>query len=94
MNLEWIEGPHDFLDNDPGDIHSYMVMMEDTYINILESKKVFIRDDYFSTSFKLERIEELIDFFLMEEEYDKCKKLYDIKKALEIKLILNKKMDI
>jgi hypothetical protein len=37
----------------------------------------------------LDRLEELLDFFIVEEDYDKCKELMSIKELLEIKLMIN-----
>jgi hypothetical protein len=52
---------------------------------ILEHRVDFLKDTYFTPSFKLERVKELIDFFELEEEFEKCQELQSLKDALEIK---------
>jgi hypothetical protein len=63
----------------------YRQFMYDNCEMILGHRIQFLKDSYFTPSFKLERIKELIDFFELEEEYEKCKDLETIKDALEIK---------
>ena len=48
----------------------------------------FLKDPYFSPAFKLERVKELVDFFELEEEFEKCADLQTLKDALEIKHLL------
>ena len=55
---------------------------------ILDHRVDFLKDTYFSPSFKLERVKELIDFFELEEEFEKCSDLQTLKDALEIKHLL------
>jgi hypothetical protein len=49
----------------------------------------FMRDDYFSPKYKLSRVQEMLDFFLLEDRYDKCEKLMYIKAALEVDYIIS-----
>ena len=49
----------------------------------------FMRDDCISPKYKLKRIQEMLDFFLLEEQYDKCEKLMYIKAALEVNYIIS-----
>jgi hypothetical protein len=55
---------------------------------ILDHRVDFLKDTYFTPSFKLERVKELIDFFELEEEFEKCSDLQTLKDALEIKHLL------
>ncbi len=62
----------------------YRNFMYENYEMIMEHKKHFITDQSFSTSFKCERVGELIDFFVLEEEFEKCDLLQKIYDALEV----------
>jgi len=62
----------------------YRAFMYENYSMIIKHKVEFIADNYFSTSFKCERIRELIDFFELEDEFEKCEKLKSIYEALEV----------
>lgn len=63
----------------------YCQFMYENCDMILQNRVEFLRDNYFTAAFKLERIKELIDFFELEEQYEKCKNLESLKDALEIK---------
>ena len=67
----------------------YREFMYENYEMIREHRIEFIKDSYFSPSFKLERIQELLDFFILEEEYEKCDVMLGLKSALEVKYIMN-----
>lgn len=62
----------------------YRAFMYENYSMIIKHKVEFITDDYFSTAFKCERVRELIDFFELEDEFEKCKNLKSIYEALEV----------
>jgi len=62
----------------------YRDFMYENYEMVMEHKTDFIKDSYFSTSFKCERIRELIDFFVLEEEFERCDILQKLFDALEV----------
>jgi len=70
------------------DYEDYKKLLTETYNMILKEKRSFMVDPYFSHAFKFERIQELIDFFVLEEEYEKCKELRKIREAIEIQNLL------
>lgn len=86
--MEW-EDENAFFDLDQESIQEYRDFMNENFEIIKRNKSYFLRDTTFSTSFKLERLEELLDFFIVEEDFDKCKELTPIKELLEIKLMIN-----
>jgi hypothetical protein len=88
MKIEW-EDENAFFDLDQESIQEYRDFMNENFEIIKRNKSYFLRDGSFSTSFKLDRLEELLDFFIVEEDYDKCKELMSIKELLEIKLMIN-----
>lgn len=88
MKREW-EDENAFFDLDQESIQEYRDFMNENFEIIKRNKSYFLRDRSFSTSFKLDRLEELLDFFIVEEDYDKCKQLMSIKELLEIKLMIN-----
>jgi hypothetical protein len=88
MKIEW-EDENAFFDLDQESIQEYRDFMNENFEIIKRNKSYFLRDTTFSTSFKLERLEELLDFFIVEEDFDKCKELTPIKELLEIKLMIN-----
>ena len=88
MKREW-EDENAFFDLDQESIQEYRDFMNENFEIIRRNKSYFLRDRSFSTSFKLDRLEELLDFFIVEEDYDKCKELMSIKELLEIKLMIN-----
>ena len=88
MKREW-EDENAFFDLDQESIQEYRDFMNENFEIIKRNKSYFLRDTSFSTSFKLDRLEELLDFFIVEEDYDKCKQLMSIKELLEIKLMIN-----
>ena len=65
----------------------YRAFMYENCEIILRNKFEFIADNYISASFKSERVQELLDFFLLEEEYEKCSDLIKIKEAVEIQFL-------
>jgi hypothetical protein len=65
----------------------YCMFMYENCEIILKNKFEFIADSHFSPSFKCERIQELLDFFLLEEQYEKCSELHKIKEAVEIQFL-------
>jgi hypothetical protein len=90
MRKEWENDP-EFLDIDPESIIEYRQFMVENFELIQRNKTYLLRENKISTSFKLERIDELLDFFLVEEDFEKCQELSSIKELLEIKLIINEK---
>lgn len=88
MRREW-EDENAFFDLDQESIQEYRDFMNENFEIIKRNKPYFLRDSSFSTSFKLDRLEELLDFFVVEEDFDKCKELIAIKDLLEIKLMIN-----
>ena len=86
--MEW-EDENAFFDLDQESIQEYRDFMNENFEIIRRNKSYFLRDRSFSTSFKLDRLEELLDFFIVEEDFDKCKELMSIKELLEIKLMIN-----
>jgi hypothetical protein len=73
---------------DPEGFEEYRDFMYENYDILLKNKISFIKDNWFSPDFKCERLQELLDFFLLEEEFEKCQKLESIKQALEIQQFL------
>ena len=63
--------------------------MEQTFDVIVRNKSTFLRDSSFSTPFKIERVDELLDFFVVDEDFERCSELSSIKELLEMKLIIN-----
>jgi hypothetical protein len=88
MRKDW-ESDSEFSDIDPASIREYREFMLDTFKLIQRNKSYFLRETKFPTHFKLERIDELLDFFVVEEDFEKCLELSSIKELLEIKLIIN-----
>ena len=62
------------------------VLYEKGYI--LKYKFEFISDPTFTSGFKCERVQEIIDFLLLEENYTQCAELLKIKNAVEIQYLL------
>lgn len=88
MNKKWERDP-EFFDIDPESIKEYRESMSHNFEVIKRNKFYFLRESKFSTSFKLERVDELLDFFIIEEDFEKCSELQNIKELLEIKLIID-----
>jgi hypothetical protein len=62
----------------------YRDFMYSNYDMIMKHRTFFISDKYFSTSFKCERVKELLDFFELEEDFEKCEKLKKLHSAVEV----------
>lgn len=62
-------------------------MLEQSLL-FFQNKREFIETPNFSTPFKLQRLEILIDFFQVEEEKEILAELFALKQALRIKKIL------
>ena len=88
MNKEWEKEP-EFSDLTPESIKEYRNFMEQTFDVIIRNKSTFLRDSSFSTPFKIERVDELLDFFVVDEDFERCSELSSIKELLEMKLIIN-----
>jgi len=88
MNNQWEKDP-EFSDLTPESIKEYRNFMEQTFDVIIRNKSTFLRDSSFSTPFKIERVDELLDFFVVDEDFERCSELYSIKELLEMKLIIN-----
>lgn len=63
----------------------YRDFMYQSFSVISSGYKEFIKDTDFSTKFKLERVQEMLDFFILEDEYSKCEELMNIRAALEVR---------
>jgi hypothetical protein len=88
MSKEWEKDP-EFSDLTPEAILEYREFMEQMFDVIRRNKSQFLRDPSFSTGFKLERIEELLDFFVVDGDFERCSELSSLKELLEMKLIIN-----
>jgi hypothetical protein len=88
MIKNWESDP-EFDDIDQESIEEYRQFMLDNFELIRRNKSYFLRENRFSIDFKLDRIGELLDFFIVEEDFEKCSELSSIKELLEIKLIIN-----
>lgn len=88
MSKEWEKDP-EFSDLTPEAILEYREFMEQMFDVIRRNKSQFLRDTSFSTGFKIERIEELLDFFVVDEDFERCSELSSLKELLEMKLIIN-----
>jgi len=62
----------------------YRNFMYDNYSMIMKYRRDFITDKYFSTLFKCERVKELIDFFELEEDFEKCAELKKLHAVVEV----------
>lgn len=74
----------DYILEDGEGFEEYRDFMYENYEMLVKHRNDFIIDSYFSTSFKCERVRELLDFFLFEEEFEKCDILQKIYDALEV----------
>jgi|TARA_R110000868_G_scaffold55252_2_gene171901 hypothetical protein len=88
MSKEWEKDP-EFSDLTPEAILEYREFMEQMFDVIRRNKSQFLRDPSFSTGFKIERIEELLDFFVVDGDFERCSELSSLKELLEMKLIIN-----
>lgn len=88
MTKNW-ESESEFSDIDPENIREYREFMMSTFHLIGRNKSYFLGETNFPTHFKLEKIDEMLDFFVVEEDFEKCSELSSIKELLEIKLIIN-----
>lgn len=62
----------------------YRDFMYTNYDAIIKHRSFFISDKYFSTAFKCERVKELLDFFELEEDFEKCSELKKLYAAVEV----------
>lgn len=83
-----IPNNHLFEGIDPDGFEEYRDSMYENYSVLFKNKLGFITYKGFSTTFKCERLQELLDFFLLEEEYEKCKEIEKIKQAIDVQLLL------
>ena len=88
MSKEWEKDP-EFSELTPEAILEYREFMEQMFDVIRRNKSQFLRDSSFSTGFKIERIEELLDFFVVDGDFERCSELSSLKELLEMKLIIN-----
>jgi hypothetical protein len=70
------------------EFEAYCQYMDETYHLLEENRFLFIGDKSLSPSFKCERLEELVDFFTLEEQYEKCAVLHKIRIAVEIEFLM------
>lgn len=87
MNREWEKDP-EFLDIDPETIGEYRDMMEKGFNLLMENKSYFLRENAFPVFLKIQKVDEMMDFFIVEEDFEKCQELQKVKDSLEIKLII------
>jgi len=73
---------------DPDGFAEYRDLMYNNYNILIQNKVEFIKDKWFTPSFKNQRLEELLDFFLLEEEYEKCNEIGKIKQAVDVQVLL------
>lgn len=88
INRNWEKEP-EFSDLSLESIKDYRDSMEQTYDVILRNRTQFIRDLSFPIQFKIDKMDELLDFFLIDGDLERSSKLYIIKDLLEMKLIIN-----
>jgi hypothetical protein len=79
----------DFFDLDPEIILAYRNYMSKNFKLIKKHKAYFLRDSRIPINSKVERLEELIDFLVLEGDFKKIEEIVEIKKALEIKMLIN-----
>jgi len=77
------------LDDFDAEFEEYRQFMFENAKQISKFKFEFIGDETFSSAFKCERIQELIDFLILEENYNECAELLKIKNAVEIQYLLD-----
>jgi hypothetical protein len=65
----------------------YVEFIHENYLMIASNRMEFIRDNTQTVRMKLERVQELLDFFCLEDDNEKCDVLDRIKGALEIKYV-------
>ena len=68
----------------------YREFMYSNYDMIMQHRTFFISDKYFSTLFKCERVKELIDFFELEEDFEKCAELKKLHAVVEVDHLFSK----
>lgn len=76
---------------DPGSIsefRKYQMSMRDEAKSFLENKKEFLACNYFSTDYKLIRLSELVDFFILEGAPEIADELSLMGEALRLKKML------
>lgn len=76
---------------DPGSIsefRKYQISMRDEARSFLENKSEFLRCSYFSTDYKLIRLSELVDFFILEGVNEVADELSLLGEALRVKKML------
>ncbi|NBV28262.1 hypothetical protein EBS02_04480 [bacterium] len=79
---------HQFEDIADDEFEAYCQYMDETYQLLVENRIFFIADKSVSPSFKCERLEEMVDFFTLEEQYEKCAVLHKIRMAVEIEFLI------
>jgi hypothetical protein len=84
-----IENYHIFEGIDQDGFEEYRDLMYKGYRVLTENKLGFITDKYFTPFFKEERLQEMLDFFLLEEEYAKCQEINKIKQAIDVQILLD-----
>lgn len=77
------------LDEIDQEFEGYRQFMFENANQILKFKFEFISDSSFTSAFKCERVQEIIDFLLLEEDYTKCAELLKIKNAVEIQYLID-----
>ena len=77
------------LDEIDQEFEDYRKFMFENANQILKYKFEFISDPTFTSGFKCERVQEIIDFLLLEENYTQCAELLKIKNAVEIQYLLD-----
>lgn len=86
------ESSLEFSDLDKDIVQLYKKYMESGLDIITKHKLYFLRDSKIPTVIKIEKIMELIDFLILEGNGKKLLEIYEIKKSLKIKLMIEKKL--
>lgn len=73
------------------EFHKYRFAMRSEARSFLEDKKEFLQTQSFSVDYKLLRVSELVDFFILEEEPEIAEELAVLGKVLRVKKMLETK---
>ena len=68
------------------EFQEYRDFMYEDFSMIQKHKVNFIRDLHFSPKYRLGRVQELLDFFVIEEDYEKCEILIGLRNTLEVQM--------
>ena len=88
MANKW-QNDREFSDLDPEVILAYRNYMLENFGLVKRYKAYFLRESKIPTDSKIERLEELIDFFILEGDFEKVEEISEIRNVLEIKLLIS-----